>query len=169
MVIMITVLKPRVEVYRGINNWHPSIHTCIHAYMIYVTLPSCMWMYDAYVWQGMPTVTSLWIYREFRSKWIPSFQVFRIAGWWVESARGGCCCICWVSHISAHFRSFLHHCTDNRKPDSKQRRENVEKVWAKFDAIVMIRRGGGLARGFIQLAVEEKKLAGAGAEETLFS
>jgi hypothetical protein len=33
----------------------------------------------------------------------------------------------------------------------------------------MIRRGGGLARGFIQLAAEEKKIAGAGAEETLDS
>ena len=44
------------------------------------------------------------------------------------------------------------------------KKKNVEKVWAKFDAIVMIRRGGGLARGFIQLAVEEKEIAGAEAE-----
>lgn len=45
VVIMMMVLKPRVEVYRGINNWQPSIHpsihtyTCMHAY-IHNPIPS---------------------------------------------------------------------------------------------------------------------------------
>ena len=93
------------------------------------------------------------------------FSSFRIAGWWVEQARGWPTKICIsgylkFSHISAHFCITIQ----TSEARLKTKKKNVEEVWAKFDAIVMIRRGGGLARGFIQLAVEEKEIAGAEAE-----